>query len=149
MDQEKFSAVAKDFKAILPVFKKENIWLAGETGSREPVVTDTEIGFNGRGGMSCEWFDIKQAYSGRDLHPDNPMKSSHCKTEKMPYDLAVMCCLLIFKHHFRDDFLVQSNGEIKDWEPAISLVSWHLGYTEKWGFMEDKNGEPHLAAHTI
>lgn len=149
MDQKKFSAAAKDFRSILPRFKMQSIWLAGETGSREPVVTDTEVVFNERSEASYERFDIKLVYSRRDLHPDRPMKWDSCKTDRRPYDLAVMCCLIIFKHHFRDDFLVQSNGEIKDWEPAISLVSWHLGYTEKWGFMEDKNGEPHLAAHTI
>lgn len=142
----KFSAVAKDFKAILPVFKKENIALADGPGDGEPVVAADEIVFNGRDEESYEWFDIKQVYSERDLHPDDPMKFAFCKTGRRPYNLAVMCCLIIFKHHFRDDIRVQSDDQtIEEWAPAIDLVREHLKYAEDWAFrgsqLVDKKSE--------
>ncbi len=137
LDQEKFSAAVKDFNTILPLFEPDNIALADGPGEGKPIVTDTVIQFNGVEEHAHEWFEITRVYSERDLHPDEPLKFGFCKTAQKPYDLAVMSCLIIFKHHFGDQFRVSSDGEMVDWAPAVKLVREHLKYEEDWTFRDD------------
>jgi hypothetical protein len=42
-----FSAIVKDFKTLLPLFKVLDVKLADGRGEGEPVITDEEITFNG------------------------------------------------------------------------------------------------------
>ena len=61
-----------------------------------------------------------------------------CKTQHLPYDLPVMCCLLVFRHHLGPTFKVCSNGDLPNWQPAIDLVSKVLGWKSTWPFHEEE-----------
>lgn len=51
-----------------------------------------------------------------------------CKTAFKPYDLAVTACLVIAKHHFKNDIVVSSDGEMENWVEAMTLCEMELGY---------------------
>jgi hypothetical protein len=61
-----------------------------------------------------------------------------CKTHRQPYDLVVMACLLVCKHHFKKDFKLSSNYLIAEWKPAIELVNTTLGWRSDWYIAEQE-----------
>ena len=137
LDAAKFKAAVEDFKKLLPNIGDRKIGLAGWNGKGEPEITEDRIRFNGMERNGHETFHIPVVYGERDLHPEDPLKFSFCKTAQKPYDLGVTACLVIFKHHFGKDFKVSSDGDLGDWKSAIDLVGEVLGYTEAWEFSEN------------
>ena len=83
----------------------------------------TGIVFDG----GCEWFVFERISEGRD---EDGMVFSFCKTQRLPYNLYVGACLLVFKHHFRSIKLCP-DGRMQDLQPAIDLCKELLGYTEE------------------
>jgi len=74
-------------------------------------------------------FNIRADWMKPSEEPETKGKYfSFCKTAYRPYDLNVQCCLIIFKHHFGDDFYVSSDGEANDWKDAKSVCQQALGY---------------------
>ena len=53
-----------------------------------------------------------------------------CKTAYKPYDLAVIMCLLIAKHHLGDDIQLCSDGTEAQWADGVYLVRQMFGYEE-------------------
>jgi len=51
-----------------------------------------------------------------------------CKTAYKPYDLAVISCLLIAKHHLGDDIMLSSDGTPENWADGVDLVKRVFGY---------------------
>ena len=51
-----------------------------------------------------------------------------CKTAYKPYDLAVIICLIIAKHHLKGEILVDSDGTIDNWEDGMLICQKILGY---------------------
>ncbi len=51
-----------------------------------------------------------------------------CKTAYKPYDLAVIICLIIAKHHLKEQVLVTSDGAIDNWQDGILICQKILGY---------------------
>ena len=51
-----------------------------------------------------------------------------CKTAYKPYDLAVIICLLIAKHHLKEQILISSDGAIDNWRDAMLVCQKILGY---------------------
>ena len=51
-----------------------------------------------------------------------------CKTEKLPYDLAVQALLLILKHHLFDGIRIFTDSTDDDWAAAQVLCQEILGY---------------------
>ena len=127
---EKFKEAVKLFKACLTEcnektrypnwgensFKEEvPMKLAGGNGYGEPIITDTEVIFNGeRKDDNChETFIICVDRDGWDF----------CKTARKPYDTAVCLALLSFKEVFGDDFEYTSDGGENEWEWAKSVFN--------------------------
>ena len=82
--------------------KASGVEIAGYDGTGEPVFTDKEISFNGKGDkLSNETFYLES--KGRYTH-------GFCKTELKPYDIVVCCFLLAFKKAFGKDFEYSSDG---------------------------------------
>ena len=76
--------------------------IAGYDGTGEPIFTDNEIGFNGKGDeLSHEAFCLES--EGRYTH-------GFCKTARKPYDIVVCCFLLALKKVFGKDFEYSSDG---------------------------------------
>jgi hypothetical protein len=51
-----------------------------------------------------------------------------CKTNFHPYDLAVQCCLVALKEHFRDAVAITSDGDADAWREAGDACQHVLGY---------------------
>ena len=81
--------------------------LAGCRGEGEPILTNTEVIFNGAGDDAHESFVIDYLNYGKD-------GKWFCKTNRNTYDVAVCLALLCFKHYFGDDFSYSSDGSSKD-----------------------------------
>jgi hypothetical protein len=51
-----------------------------------------------------------------------------CKTAYKPYDLAVIICLIIAKHHLKEEIIVSSDGTLDNWRDAMLICQKILGY---------------------
>ena len=51
-----------------------------------------------------------------------------CKTAYKPYDLAVIICLIIAKHHLSKEILVSSDGTLENWKDGMLICQKILGY---------------------
>ena len=83
------------------------------------------------GNCSHETFYLEQKSDAKTAWIDESAKGKHfqfTKTAYKPYDLAVTVCLVIAKHHLKDDIAISSDGEITDWEEAMHLCQHFLGY---------------------
>lgn len=101
-------------------FEKEvPMVLAGGNGLGEPIITDTDVIFNGeKKGNNChETFAISIDMDGWDF----------CKTARKPYDTAVCLALLSFKKAFGEDFTYSSDGDEPEWEWAKAVFRKVVG----------------------
>src|SRR6476660_4895162 len=88
---EAFTAAVRDIQLVL---KAADIPLAGFEGHGQPIFLDDTIVFNGVAGAGCEPFEIHQVEFDRRGRAE---KFSFCKTQSLPYDVAVKVSLIIFK----------------------------------------------------
>jgi len=51
-----------------------------------------------------------------------------CKTAYKPYDLAVIICLIIAKHHLKEEIIVSSDGTVDQWKDGMLICQKILGY---------------------
>ena len=51
-----------------------------------------------------------------------------CKTAYKPYDLAVIICLIIAKHHLKEEIIVSSDGALDNWQDGMLICQKILGY---------------------
>ena len=121
MPDEKFKVAVKDCREILSVL---DIQLGDAEGENAPVLTDDEIIFNDVT-HGCEPFVFRRIQHPR---PGRDRVCEYCKTEHMPYDLAVQCCLIILKHHLDDAVKISSDGKNDDWKKACELCEEKLHY---------------------
>lgn len=96
--------------------------------------TPQDIAFGGKKG-TCEpmiFCRISQARKISDDRAQEPWMTGkyfeYCKTEKMPYDLAVEALLIIAKKNLSEDIRVFSDGDDVDWLAARDLCQKVLGY---------------------
>ena len=122
MPAEKFKATVTDCGEILSTL---NIQLGDAEGNNTPVLTDNEIIFNGANAYGCEPFVFRRIQHPR---PGRNKVFGYCKTEHMPYDFAVQCCLIILKHHLDSAVQISSDGKIDDWKKACELCEEKLHY---------------------
>ena len=95
-------------------FEKEvSMVLAGAGGLGEPIITNTDVIFNGerKNGNCHETFAICLDENGWNF----------CKTTRKPYDTAVCLALLCFKYAFGEDFEYTSDGGEAEWEWAKTV----------------------------
>ena len=96
--------------------------LHGWNGKGEPVITDSEICFNGDAKKNAdhETFRIRLG----------DMEGNFCKTARKPYDTAVCLALLSFKEVFGDDFSYHSDGHRREDVKDEKLVEkeWKRAY---------------------
>jgi len=122
LDETAFSQAVKDCRILLAAV---DIPLSGQEAEGEPVFQNDEIIFNGVQGQACEPFIIR-------IHEQPRIQGrpvfAYCKTEKLPYDLAVRCALIILKHHLGDSIRVMSDAPESAWNDAKQLCLSCLGY---------------------
>ena len=102
--KEKFANAVANFKKGLE--KLQDIALGNGWGEGEPIITDTEICFNGKAPEDYETCSMSIESKGFDF----------CKTARRPYDPVVCLLLLCMADEFGDDFEYSSDGDIKNGE---------------------------------
>lgn len=117
-----FAAATRDCAKLLADL---DVRLAGRDGTGKLIVSNESIVFNGAEGQSCEPFEIAQVEFDRRGRPD---VRSFCKTERLPYTLAVQVCLIVLRHHLGDRLQVVSDGGPEEWDDARERVVKSLGY---------------------
>lgn len=115
--KEAFKAASKDCAVIC---EKLYVPLFGSDGDGSPIFNAHEISFNGDASCDdeCEPFVFDDEQSG----------FAFCKTRQKPYDIAVMCCLLVLKKHLGDSLKLGSDGDDECWAPAHKAMETVLGY---------------------
>lgn len=102
--KEKFANAVALFKEGLK--KLQDIPLGNGRGENEPIITDTEVCFNGKAPEDYETCAMSLESKGFDF----------CKTARQPYDVAVCLLLLCMADAFGDDFEYSSDGDIENGE---------------------------------
>jgi hypothetical protein len=93
-----------------------DIAFAGKNGTGEPMIF-------------CRVSSVRCITPDRAREPWKAGKCfEHCKTDMLPYDLAVTSLLIIAKKHLPEDIRVFSDGRSDRWEKASGLCSRILGY---------------------
>lgn len=127
-----------------PTDSAEGVAVAG-TGTQAgtwcggPTVSSRCVDENGDGSYETFAVERKESdpYFAREIHnldgtvdkPEHPDKCfTFCKTNFRPYDLCVQCCLIVFKEHFGEAFIVTSDGTNEQWQEAGDACQHFLGY---------------------
>ena len=128
-----FRNIVKDFRTILPHLEIRKGLLEHENGSsfiRDHIILNDEtIMFN----IECKGEAFNYSRTGYSS------QSSSCKTNQLPYDIAVNCALLIAKKHLRHEIHIFTDGETKDWRKALLLCQYVLGDEYFYMHVTEKN----------
>ncbi len=92
---------------------------------KEPVLTETEIRFNGVGdnGHETFHFDIHDDYRA-----DDGTVFAFCKTAEKPYDAVVMQVLITLKYFLKDGLKISSDGSFgEEWKGARTVMAGRYG----------------------
>ena len=120
---------AKEFHAavsdVAEAVEALGLELAGFEGTGKPVFDEEHIVFNGTQGQQCEPFEIARVEFDRRGRRE---VRGFCKTEHLPYDLAVQAALVVLKQHLGALITVGSDGKDEDWAAARAAVHRVLGY---------------------
>lgn len=84
--------IAEDARKIVATAQSEGIDLYGPDGTGEPVITATEIAFNGDASQDLDYETFGLYSEGHELH-GHPL-TGFTKTARMPYDAAVVAVLI-------------------------------------------------------
>ena len=87
-------------------------------------MSDFEISFNGVSPQNHETFTLDRAMPPPNLRlPEKDHFFNFCKTAQKPYDLMVMCVLLVANELEPDVITYATDGAESDWQPAVDLVN--------------------------
>ena len=111
----------------------------GSRGIASTRQTDQEIGTPGYMGLktntrvcdgdcSYETFSLEQNKQGYESSDPNTRIFDATKTNYKPYDLAVTACLIIAKHHLKDQIEISTDGRHENWEDARMVCQHFLNY---------------------
>jgi hypothetical protein len=88
-------------------------------------MSDFQISFNGVAAQFYETFTLDRAmppYNHENADRNGSHFFSFCKTAQKPYDLMVMCVLLVANDLEPDVITYATDGAESDWQPAVDLV---------------------------
>jgi len=113
---KKFAATCKKLYKALPdtsetasgCYSDDEIVICGGNGKGKPLFRNDEVWFNGDDKRGLEAFCIELE--------DKDYNS--CKTERKPYDLLVVACLIAA--HEILGYEITSDGDFEDWKLAIN-----------------------------
>ena len=124
-----WAAFVEDAKAIVSEVSRRGIALADEYGDEgtSPCVGGIIVRFNGVGPAAHESFRMERFFCGPPSRVRKDLFFDWCKTQRKPYDLAVMALLVAAKLRFEALIVVQSDGGENEWAPGKSLCQAILG----------------------
>jgi hypothetical protein len=124
------SSYVKNFVRFMDQNKSNVYKICGGLGEGKPIISDTEIWFNGDAsqGLDHETFSLHWV---RPNHHNG--HNDFCKTARKPYDLIVCFTLLVFADMFPEAFEFSSDGGMEDdeWQRAVDLYESFTGKTAK------------------
>jgi hypothetical protein len=117
-------------------YKNEILRVADWNGQGKPTFSNHEICFNGHyyNNLDSHTFyiarkiDKKWDVEAVKFYLNYDAYAYNCNTEHKPYDLFVQTTLLLYKYHFKGKVVVKSDGSIKDWAVARTLLNKVLDY---------------------
>lgn len=112
INDQAWSHINEDFKKVIKSIDEEII--APEEGN-EFIFGDEIICFNGKDEQHETMWISRQ-----------PTDFEFCKTARKPYDLFVMC-LLIIVHNYHENFTYSSDGDMEEWQEGFDLIEQVLG----------------------
>ena len=132
LDEKRFKAALHDCKKVCKALAVKIRIVKEYDNSISPIFNKNLVRFNGKGDNGHETFYIpvflkKPDYQRKFSQPKNEV-FAFCKTAYKPYDLNVTACLIVFKHHFGECFLISSDGESTDWDKAREVCQKILGW---------------------
>jgi len=106
---------------------------------KPPVFNDKLIRFNGCDDAGHETFYVEREHKTSFPQKDDAGRFfAFCKTAEKPYDKFVCCCLVILNHYFGDNFVVSSDGDLKqEWQDPIETCQEVLGYGSDFELSRD------------
>lgn len=132
IDQVIYNKIVADFKKIREELFHRGVLLAGINGDGVPIITHSQINFNGSAKLqgNGEPFKFDRELQFDNIRPRKPetMVLQFTKTGGLPYDLAVMAILIIAKYHLDGRIIIQSDGSSEDWNCARELCQQTLDY---------------------
>lgn len=105
--------------------------IGGGLGYGKPIISDTEIWFNGDASQQLDHETFSLHWARPNLHG---RYRDFCKTARKPYDLVVCFTLLIFAEIFPPEaFEFSSDGTMQDeeWQKAVELYEAFTGFDAK------------------
>ena len=134
LSRSKFRLAIADIRKVEQHLNPE---IQFEYDEDKPVVfNDKLIRFNGIGENGHETFYVERKHKTSFPQKDDAGRFfAFCKTNEKPYDEFVCCCLIILNHYFGEDFVVSSDGDLKeDWQVPIKICQEVLGYGTDFEF---------------
>lgn len=120
---ERFKAAVQDCRKVCQS-ERFSSQLAGWDGVGDPIFTETQLSFNGVEELAGETFSIER---------EGTPGIYSCKTEGLPYDAAVRCCLLILRHYVPEEIEISDDGRDKDkWINAQDFVNEVLQWDDEF-----------------
>lgn len=125
-DFEKFTGmchkIIETCKPTSPVggvyYKGEEVKIVGVNSKKDskPDISGAHVKFNGEGDLGHEAFIIEN-------NPDLVDAFGFCKTNRKPYDIVVVACLIAFKRVFGPNVNISSDGEFDNWKDGIEFFN--------------------------
>ncbi len=96
--------------------------ICGPDGTGVPFITNDVVSFNGNVGTDDNYDTFTITRDIQDIGiPNMPAGYSFCKTNRKPYDTAVVACL-VFIHSMNPKlFKMVSSGNISNWHDGLHL----------------------------
>jgi hypothetical protein len=119
--------------------------ICGPDGTGHPLITGSDIMFNGDGGVgeAHETFHISRTRPDAPKWMENSFENPHspspylnaenyhgfrfCKTNRKPYDTSVVACLIFIAKMNKDIMKITSDGNISDWHDGYHLCKAIIG----------------------
>jgi hypothetical protein len=124
------SQYIKRFVKFMDTNKSDVYKICGGLGEGKPIISDTEIWFNGDASQQLDHETFSLHWS---LPNHEGRRNDFCKTARKPYDLIVCFTLLVFADMFPEAFEFSSDGGMEDdeWQRAVDLYESFTGKTAK------------------
>lgn len=124
------SSCVKSFVRFMDQNKSDVFKICGGSGEGKPIISDTEIWFNGNASQQLDHETFSMHWN-RPNHQGR--QDDFCKTARKPYDLIVCFTLLVFADMFPEAFEFSSDGGMNDaeWQRVVDLYESFTGKTAK------------------
>lgn len=116
--EKNYQRAIKQCQKIIQTYSKVNGGIAGFT-AHSKLMQYGGVFVNGRAGEDCEDFILREHFA---QNRNDVYGGLFCKTNRQPYDILVVACLIILKHYLGKNFAVSSDGDQIDFGLGLLLA---------------------------